>query len=385
MSGFNPHPLFHKPKLIMKLIIILILPLFSLNITAQEKPCTIIVDVNHTDKLYLSYFAEDVLSVSLENPTGNTLLSVSEVILTDRNIFVKSRYIGSPKTTRFLKYNLDGTFIEEIGLKNSQTKEFLRLHYVLPDYEKQEFLLKYSKYYAILDFDGRPKSRDECKETNVILSPIFNKYFWTLSQFIDIEKEIKNIYLIKKDKKGSNTDTLYHATASLNEVEKGYKRYNAPLPSMEMPTQWFTSNDKLFVSMAIEDVILEVDKYDRVNIVYKFIHKNISEESINRITYPDRFILERFIFYGYNIKSIRYYYVYDISKKEGFNVILRRNSSRKLISGIQDDIYNTGFIHLEKGFNSELFFTKNTEELKEQNIISPLNSNISLFLVVPKQ
>ena len=154
---------------------------------------------------------------------------------------------------------------------------------------------------------------------------------------------------------------------------------------MEMPTQWFTSNDKLFVSMAIEDVILEVDKYDRVNIVYKFIHKNISEESINRITYPDRFILERFIFYGYNIKSIRYYYVYDKHKKEGFNVILRRNSSRKLISGIQDDINNTGFIHLEKGFNSELFFTKNTEELKEQNIISPLNSNISLFLVVPKQ
>jgi len=369
----------------MKLIIALIISLFSLSITAQEKPCSIIVDVNNTDKLNLSYFAEDVLPVFLENPPGNILLSVSEVILTDRNIFVKSRYMASPKTGRFLKYNLDGEFVEEIVLKDSQTKEFIHLHYVLPNYEKQELLLKYSKYYAILDFDGRLKSREECKGTNVILSPIFNKYFWTLSQFIDIEKEIKNIYLIKKDKKGSNADTLYNATASLNEVEKGYKRYNAPIPSMEMPTQWFTSDDKLLVSIAIMDIILEVDKYDRVNIAYKFIHKNILDENINRITFPGRFILDRFIFHGYNIKNVSYYYVYDIEKNRGFNIPLKRNSSRKLISGIQDDIHNTGFVNLIKGYNSELFFTKDTKELNRQNMETPRNSEITIFIINPKQ
>ncbi len=369
----------------MKFIIVFSIFLFSLSLTAQDKSDLIKIDVSKNDQLNLSYFADKVTPVSLRNPKGLTLYYVAKVIRTQNYLYIKGSYKELPNTPRFLKYTLDGKFVKEIGLKDEHTGEFLNMVYVLPDYEKQELLLKYAKQYAIYDFDGKLVSESECSRGNVIISPIFNNSFWSVSQFINIEKDIKNDFLIKYDNNGSNTDTLYCASGPLNDIERGYKKFGLPLPSRELPTQWEISNDKLYVSMALEDAILEVDRDKRLSIAYKFKLLDIPEESINRVVYPISIILESFIFYGYNISHKLYYYVYDISQKKGFNIALRRNSSRKPISGIKDDINNTGFVHLKKGFNSELFFTKESKELKAGNIRVPRNSYITVFIIEPKE
>ncbi|MEE4116035.1 MAG: hypothetical protein V2I37_07695 [Marinilabiliaceae bacterium] len=359
--------------------------LICLQANAQDKPPTIKIDVSKNDELNLSYFADKLTPVSLRNPKGLTLYYIDNVIKTQDYLYIKGSYKELPNTPRFLKYTLDGKFVKEIGLKDEQTGEFFDLKYVLPDFENEELRLKYARQFAIYEFDGSFVSESEFSKRDVILSPIFNKHFWTLSLFIDIEKDIKNHFLIKYDIDGSNPDTLYTAIGELNDIERGYKKFGSPLPSMEQPTQWAIINDKLSVSMALEDAIFEVDKYDKVKIAYKFELLDIPEENINRIVFPFRIILKNYILYGYNISHKRYYYVYDIRNGTGFNTMLRKNQSGKPISGIYDDIQNTGFIYLRGGFNSELFFTKETKELKARNISVPRKSNITLFIIEPKE
>lgn len=366
-------------------LLLTILISFVFDIAKAQNPIEIVIDTDKFDDINISEFANNIEILPLINPKGESLFSVSNLILTPEHIFLNAKYVSSKDISRLLQYTKKGRFIKEIRLASSKKGDYLSFQYMFPDYTRKEIFIKLKGYYVILGFDGEIKHKKIDSPKNPILSPEFNGYRWKLVWCVDTKEEIKHNYLVKYKLEDKNIDTLYQASAALNDVEKAYRRFGKRFLSGDLPTRWHNEGEKLNLSLVIEDAILEIDKFDNARTLYRFMLKDVPLENINKVAIPGRFILDRYIIYGYNIKSQHFYYLYDKYSGEGSNVMIKRNSAGEPESGFYDDFFDTGFTNLNQAYNSEMFFYRYSEDLKQSGINTSKNSDLTLFIVKPKK
>ncbi len=346
----------------MKTLVICLVCFYS---TAEK---TIIIDVAKTDEVNISEIAEIFLTIPLD--TGDEILDIYKVFLIDDLIYVLE---GDSRkgswAQQVLKFDVKGRFLGLFGIKDPASGEYITTYDMFFERNSGSIYLNNSDGYRIYEKDG--DLQDFVSNTRARF--IFNNYFWFFSN--SYNEGIGNINLMKMDLKSQKSDTIGNLKFEMPEIFKSMGVGVFPPQGLSI------RNDELFVSFGIDNIIYKVVNNKFVP-AYTFEFINGCPTYLDMVRAPLSLLMGHFIRFGYGIKGLSYELLYDTRSDVSYNVRYARDNSNRLVSGIKDDIYLTGYFQMNPtNLDNHLFFVKRPEDLKGSKLYDPNQKNPLLFLV----
>lgn len=352
----------------MKQLFILSLLFCALSSTSQKTYRTIEVDVQKKNDFSLSQIAKDIIIIALEKRAEFDVFEIHKVFHNNKNITIlagSEEHKGWPEWA--LQYDFEGNFLQQIGIEYDSSGQYLNVIDLYFCNERNELYTNNKNGYTVYDFNGNLKR----KHKNTVSGKVINEKIYRTENSFDFEKGIVNYYLISTSLNSSPKDTIYKFIHSMPERDK--KTRIAARPKISI------ANNKFYYIQHIDDKILSINNDNSTEPEYRFIFKNVLPDQYRMIVHPPRFVFNKYIYYGYRIKNRNFVYIYNMLTNSGCNLGLHLNEGKQ-VSGVYDDILNTGYIQLEPTNNNNMvFFHKSANEIKQT--IAKNNAGQILFLV----
>jgi len=350
-----------------------LLVLFVLNgvfLRGQQKPKEIIVNVKKYNSLNLSEIAEEVVMVTLESPPNLSLYKISKVLLVDKFIYVLSGSIenkGFPE--HVLQFDLKGGFIKELDRRNKETGVLMKITKLF--FSESKIYVKYEqkvKRYAV--FNSKGVLQYSKKYLDSFMS-VFNNSLWNENVSFDFDKGVA-LHSVEKRNITSNKVEI-----ALEFKEDLRPRAIKNKIESSILSNYSVSGNKLFIAPYFKNVGYIIN--NNAIATYEFRLTN-NLPGIMPIK-PNSCMLNNYVKFGYMSGRNPFVYLYNIVNNKGYNIKISRDENGQEISGIQDDILNTGFVGLMNTNKKEIaYFTKRKYELPE--IFNESDSSDSVVFLV---
>lgn len=328
----------------------LLLVIIALVGNAQKKK---IITFKSADKgmVSLSQMADKSYAITLQNPDDVSVYRISKTVKTNDYLFITEGSVeqkGYPHTV--LQYKSNGEFTRKIdahreGIVDIAVDEPNQHLFVL---RKNEF--KCFDYNGGLLYSFKTEYLPQC-------FCCFNKKLWYI--FVGHNKDQVSYSLCSTDLKGKEfkeIKTLKEKALSGTSVSKIGKFSCAD--NILYVSMGLRNSDKLF---AIRD--------GKMNVINEFKISDFPKDRLNQFIAPPSIRIGNYLFWGYNKQMLPSTLVSNITTNKYEN-IKYRNQAGKLISGLKDDIFNTGFIqpNFTSDFKSLYFYPKTTDNVQSLQI-----------------
>lgn len=304
---------------------------------AYQNPEIVKVNARRLDKLNLSQIAEEVIKISFELPPKGGY-TFGKTIFNEKYVFMTVRYNGSSGlANQILQYDKTGKFIREIGKKSDWP---IGISYN-PD--TQGFIRYNGKQLYFYDKNG---DLTDSITSQLKYLTYHKKYLWAVK--IERIEEQWHYQLVKSDLSGRNITSLYTTKDPHNRI---VGLHITPL----------TSGDKLYLSLGMKHGI-EAIKDDMLQPAFDFKITPSYEKAFDMI-FPSSFFVGNWVHFGYNHLRGSHIFLYNTKSKEQYNLNLKVSGNGRLISGISDDIHNTGLFRMRStNLNDQFYFTRREGE-----------------------
>ncbi len=299
----------------------------------QTSPKVITIDASRNDKLNISQIAEEVIAIPLKDiPMNEPFLT--KLIVTSDHLFVCLSEGGFGREKKIFQVKRDGTLIRQVGIKSEEANDF-SIAYVMAHLENtNELAISYENYVAIFDIDGKFKRKID----NVILeglTKVYNNKIWKYSLISEPEAKVYN--WISRDLTTLQYDTLYE-----------YKHLTPTAMGVFAGSSFCVADNKLYFNIDYENELVSVNRDNQVEKSYRFEFRNMPENYVDSVIHPERIVFNNYIYYGYRDYSKKNFcYIYNKTNGESYNLKLHIKDNA-YVTGINDDIYNTGYFRLNK-------------------------------------
>lgn len=347
------------------LFLVYILLIFTYNL-----PQRIIIKVDQNDQVNLSDLVDEVIVVPLKSKEYN-LNSIDKIFIIDNSIFILNIYEDNGKVYSFvLKFDMSGDLVENIGVRKPDSKEFARIYDMKYDItDKSLYLLYqdgYRKYGNNNDILYFSEGSEISPGTRAVQEFIFQNSTWR-PEYSFNNNEI-DISIIRSD---LNNDS--------RRVIRGIKFESITgRPSTIGIAHFSAQKDKLFVSFGTDRTIYEVNK-EKLTPVYRAEFTDLPKSDINlEVTQS---IIGKYIQNSYWLNWISYDHIFNSETGKSFNIKYQTEKG-KIVSGVRDDLYNTGFFKISHtNIDDYIYFIRKQEELKGINSGSSKQNDPVLFLI----
>jgi hypothetical protein len=315
----------------------------------QIMPKTIAIDVSRNDKLNISQIASEVKAIPL-NFLDLDAPYVAQLIVAPTCLYVSVDDISTGGEMEIYQIKKDGTLIRQVGLKDNETKGFLKARSIFYIDETNELLISYQDYSSIFDVNGAFKRKVENMSITSYSCQIFNNKRWR-NYFIT--QPGAKVYCL------TSIDLITQRKDTLNRYELITNLRHGPFLSSSLSV----ADNKLYFSNDYERELLSIDCNNKVEEPYRFEFKNLGKNKVDTLGGFRSVVFNKYIDYGYSLNDLtnRYRYIYDRTSGTGYNVDLcfdRRSNHNK--SGIKDDIFDTGYFLLSNTNSGDYaFYHKN--------------------------
>ena len=322
-------------KLLNFIVSILI---FGCTIVAQETPKIITIDVSRNNKLNIAQIAEKVTLIPLHFPDIDEP-AVSKVLITPDYLYVRvsDRAIpDSPRRNYQIKW--DGTIIKEIGMKDTQTGEFINSVNLFYSESDHELVTIYNEFLAIFDGNGKSIRRIDGHFAKIFYQ-FYNKKIWNMETKIDRKNNWYTFQLTTTNLMTFEVDsTIYY-----------YKHFISEGERMFLGTNFSIANNTLYFTNDYENEIIGINNNDKIEQTFRFNYENVKKSLTTTFIRPQRIMFNKYIYYGYNNgPDAVYLFLYNKVNGENYNIRIRWNANHNLISGIKDDVFETGYLDLKE-------------------------------------
>ncbi|TGV03407.1 hypothetical protein [Flavivirga rizhaonensis] len=339
-----------------KILLVITLALFNFSLQSQEKSKIIEVDVKKSTSFSLSQIVEEITMVTLSKPNNLSLYKISKILLIDNFLYVLS---GSEENKGFpeyvLQFDLKGNFIKELDRKNKETGELMEVTGLF--YSDDKIYVRYKnkhKKYAVFNSQG---DFEYSKNNNDSFICAFNNGLWNENVSFDFDKGIAIHTVEKRNRTTNKVKTILKYKENLKPKFIKNKIKGSIL------ADYSVTDNKLFIAVDHTKTVYIMDNENKMS-AFQFNLKNNSPSTFS--IKPLSCGLNNYIKFGYMSGTTPYIYLYNIKDNTGNNIKISWGKNRKLISGIQDDILNTGFVNLRNTNVKELgYFTKRKYDLPE--------------------
>ena len=325
---------------------------------------TLRIQVNKNKTFNLSEITEQVLPVGLEMNQAQPFDQISDVLWTDKFLFVSVNSIdlvlnrGLP--TRVLQYDHSGKFIREIG---EQDKNIRKL---MCDTLKNLLFIPKGKTVYCYDFDGILKDTYPLKAT-----PSFycNGYFW-IHYMASQQNELQDS-LVRYDLQTRKEDILIEYVGHLVKLENA---------SAGRPANFSFYGRAPVVSFGFDNMLHQIDG-NKLNPIVKFtIEPELSTLEMLFSQFQG-FIGDYLCIHYWNTKENNLY-IKNMSTGQVFQTKYSYSREGILTGGIKDDMFATGFCNITPLNRSGYFyFIKKKEELSGNPNITNKSATFTIFLV----
>ena len=334
-------------------------------------PTKIQIDVEQTDQINISYLADTVLAIPLKT-TEFHLNSIDKVYMINDYIFILELLEEDGVIYSYvLKFDLSGNFKGRIGERDSKSKEFLRVYDMKYDITKTYIFLVNSDGYRVYDDDGKLfafyEGTGKSPGLRAVQEFIFNNQVW-MTKYSQKNGKI-DINLIHSDLFGENEDTVLNYNIEPN---KGN-------PVKLRLSQFSVNDKKMYISFGIDNTLYLMSQ-NKLSPIYKVEFINLPKSSNINLDLTQS-IIGHLIQNNYWFKSVSYDHLYNTETNKSFNIKYQYHKGQ-LISGVRDDIYETGFFTINQTNQEDyLYFVKNPEELTGSKLYDPKLRYSLLFLI----
>lgn len=317
--------------------------LFTQQQSHTKYPHKIFIDLNRNDNLALSEISEDVKIVSLES-AGFKIRHIFYTLLIGDTLFIVEGDASEMLSPRWMHmFSINGEYLGEFAKATLSGKYFSVQGY---DKKKQQFFIDqmngyrvFNKYGLLVDSKPGVRAREFHKGLIWRTKPNFPQ---------------RELSLVQYDLDGQNP----HIRLSLK-VEEQVKM---------MPTACIsTIDDDIYVSYRIDRKIYKlVDKNFTPFLIYEF--KN-DTPTYNDLSFGSVVLNKSYIKIGYRYNLAYYDYFIFKNTEVTRNIKYRTNKQGKLLSGILDDVYNTGYLDMRYAYGEETFcLVRKPEDIKAAKI-----------------
>lgn len=354
-------------KSIYSIIIFIFVFLTSFLVDAQNTTKIITVDVSKNDKLNLSEIAEDITPINLVKLEEYEVVNILKVYINSQYLFahVMSRREEDEKwIDQVLQYSINGKFIRNIENYYEGTNKLNVPRTIIYDDQNQNLLIYYrDRSLATLNSSGELHTTQKISGIQMV----YNNHIWDFENSPDVDNDKNTVHLTKTTMNGAKKDTiLKYSTDSfrVGKIDGLWKVY-----------------DKLFFTTDVKNLIYSVDKSNTVKKEYDF--RFINGEDQPRFIPPERFLFNKYIYYGYINGQNRYIYFYNRETDSGLNFRLQHKSSSDNFQHpqITDDILNTGYVRIFPTNSPDYIFFEGREAEREKLNLDIKNPNSFILLV----
>lgn len=329
-------------------------------------PKKIIINPNQVDKINATDFADTILAIHLKI-SETRLKSVDKVYLAGQNIFI----LGILKENDIIdsyvfRFDLSGNFKGQIGEKDQISKKFQRIFDMKYDETDEHIYLAYSDGYRVYNPQGELlsfyKGNGNLAGSRAPREFIFHNQIWGTEY--STENGDPRMNLVCSDLKGEKTAII-----------KSFDNGGSKIFSLG---SFSIQNNQLYYSSGMDNILCRVAQ-DKLYSKFKTEIKDVSiSNSHLNLT---QVLIGSFLKTGYWYKGISCDQLYNIKTNKSFNI--RYNYQNKiLISGVNDNFYNTGFFSINPTNRENcLYFIRQPEEIKKSKLFDQELSNPVLFLV----
>lgn len=333
--------------IIMKKYGLIFFLFFGIAIISQAQK-EILFSVNNSDKLLLSAITESSRKISFEPYHSQKLHTIRQLIEVDSFFYISELSRGENEVIeRVLQYNNKGIFIRII-------EESAKFPFDITQREGDAIYCYQLNDIACYNHDGRLlySFKSNVKPQRLCF---FNNRLWYFS--------------VKAD-----DEFLYYSLFSSDATGQDFKA------EMEFKQPYFGDNmNWKYGHFAIDDNTLYFSLgLENSNTMYRlekgkvlpyvcFTIQDVSTKRLNSILTPPFKKVGNYIFYGYNIDRISGSAVYDIANTKCLSINYKHRGN-VLVSGIKDDVYNTGYFEPNLYTNNNsLFFYKKSDNTSDKS------------------
>ena len=370
---FKPLTFFFVPimrsRTFFGLVFLCLLSLFSLSVFGQS-PQTIQIQTNQSKTFNLSEIAEQIQSVNLEMNQSNQFDRISDVLWTDRYLFISVYSIGINQRlpTRVLQYDHSGKFIREIGDQSIDIRE------LLCDTVKKLLFVPKGQELLCYDFEGKLKDRYLLKAAPGLYD---NGCFW-----IDYSVPQQNgmhYYLINHELLTAKEDILFDYVDLSAKIQNADLGFNATIGRGK--AHFSFRGRTPVVSFRTDDMLHQIEG-NMITPIVKFNIEPASTSEFEKYIYPFQGFIGNYLCIHYSRSFQTYLYLKNMSTGKIFQTKYVRSGERTLTDGIKDDMSATGFCDItplnRPGF---FYFIKRREELKDNPNFSDEKAGYTVFFV----
>ncbi len=344
---------------------------FSIAMLLTVNTIIISVDASKNDNLKLSDLSSNTKVIPLETNTKSEFFYIVKVALTNNYIFILAgdeESKGFP--VRVFKYDWQGHFVSQVGLKNNKTKDYEPYKDMLCDEKSGMLFLKNKNNWQVFHLDGSFIKTITMKDEN------FHSYFyqnnlWTITTSFTNGKNQYNLSSISLD--GKITPVSSFDDYNPEYIAKaGVQVFSTPSFSVH--------NNKLYISFGCNNSLNVIEGL-KLKKEYQYSLENCEQLETDRYLGGEQGFIGDYLILGYAVKANVSDYIVNTKTNQKFNVKYRTTQG-KFTSGIKDDIYQTGYFSINRtNRNNCFFFVKNTSEVGTLVERQKTSINSVLFVV----